>query len=397
MEIRKITEAERPTVARLLRYAFGGWTDEIAEESVSGIEPNETFGLFDQGKLVSTIAVIHFQQSLRGALKGMGGIGAVASYPEGRRHGHIRQLFREAFREMRQEDLPVSMLSAFKRSYYAQFGYVTADCSPLVRTSIRNLASATNVKSGVDWEFERVRAVDAKEVFLRFVQEVGPSRYHGFVLKSDVTDRVWKGRNANALVLLVKAKGELQALARYRIKLTPAEDEPVQSIVVHEMYWRSLDARDALFSYFARHADQMSTITFYVPFGASFEQWFPDAAWDIRLRETWMVRVVDVEHALQDLPATGSASIVVEVSDDFCDWNNGTYRLKAESGRIQVKRGGTSPRARFSIEGLSALVYGTLPLEEIEHKSWATIAAPDDGQLLQQWFPAKPIFNAYDF
>lgn len=397
MEIRKITEAERPTVARLHRYAFGGWVDEVSEESAGWTEPDETFGLFDQGKLVSTMAVIHFLQSLRGVLKGMGGIAAVASYPEGRRHGHIRELFREAFREMREENLPVSMLSAFKRSYYARFGYVTADCSPLVRTSMRSLASAMDVKSEVDWEFERVRAVDAKEVFLRFVQEVGPSRYHGFVVKSDITDRVWKGRNANALVLLVRAQGELQALARYRIKLAPAEDEPVQSIVVHEMYWRSLDARDALFSYFARHADQMSTITFYVPFGASFEQWFPDAPWDIRLWETWMVRVVDVERALQGLPATPSASIVVEVSDDFCDWNNGTYKLKAEGGGIQVKRGGTSPRARFSIEGLSALVYGTLPLEELEHKGWASVEGAEDRQLLQKWFPTQPFFSAYGF
>jgi predicted acetyltransferase len=397
MEIRKITETERPTAARLHRYAFGGWTDEIPEVSAGSTEPDETFGLFDQGKLVSTIAVIHFQQSIRGALKGMGGIAAVATYPEGRRHGHIRELFRAAFREMRQENLPVSTLSAFKRSYYAQFGYVTADCSPLVRTSMRNLTTAMNVKSGVDWEFERVRAVDAKEVFLPFVQEVGLSRYHGFVVKSDITDRVWKGRNANALVLLVRAQGELQALARYRIKLTPAEDEPVQSLVVNEMYWRTLNARDALFSYFARHADQMSTITFYVPLGTGFEQWFPDASWEIRLRESWMVRVVDLEHALQDLPATPSASIVVEVSDDFCDWNNGTYKLKAEGGRIQVKRGGTSPRARFSIEGLSALVYGTLPLEEIEHRGWVTIEAPEDQQLLQQWFPPVSFFNAYDF
>jgi predicted acetyltransferase len=397
MEIRKITEAERRTVAGLYRYAFGGWTDEVPEDSAGWTPPDVTFGLFDEGKLISALTVVRFQQSVRSVLKGMGGIAGVASHPEGRRQGRIRELFKAAFLEMRQQSLPVSMLSAFKRSFYGRFGYVTADCSPLVRTSTQNLAPAMKTKSGIDWEFERVRAVDAKEVFLGFVQEIAPSRYHGFVLKPDITERVWKWRNADALVVLVKAKGALQALARYRIRLTPTEDDPIQSIVVREMYWRTLDARDALFSYFARHADQMQTITFYVPFGESFEQWFPDATWEIRLWETWMVRVVDVEHTLQDLPATPSASLVVQVSDDFCDWNNGTYKLKAETGRIQVKRGGTGPRARFSIEGLSALVYGTLSLEEIEHKGWATIEAPDVRQLLQQWFPAKPIFNAYGF
>jgi predicted acetyltransferase len=397
MEIRKITEAERRTVSGLYRYAFGGWTDEVPEDSGGWTPPDETLGVFDEGKLVSAMTVVRFQQSVRGVLKGMGGIAGVASYPEGRRQGRIRELFKAAFLEMRQRNLPVSMLSAFKRSFYAQFGYVTADCSPLAKTSARNLASAVRVKSGIDWEFERLRAIDAKETFLDFVQKIAPSRYHGFVTKPDISDQVWKWRNANALVVLAKAQGALQAVARYRIKLTPAEEEPIQSIVVHEMYWRTLDARDALFSYFARHADQMATITFYVPFTEHFEQWFPDAWWELRLWESWMVRVVDVEQALLDLPGTPSGSLVVHVSDDFCDWNTCTYRLKAEGGRIQVKRGGTSPRARFSIEGLSALVYGTLPLEEIEHKGWATVEAPEDRELLLQWFPPRPIFNAYGF
>lgn len=397
MEIRKITEAERRAVSGLHRYAFGGWADEVPEDLGSWTPPDDTFGVFDEGKLISALTVVRFQQSVRGVLKGMGGIAGVASYPESRRQGHIRELFKAAFSEMRQQNLPVSMLSAFKRSFYAQFGYVTADCSPLAKTSTRNLTSALKVRPGIDWEFERVRAVDAKEIFLAFTQEIAPSRYHGFVLKPDISDQVWKWRNANALVVLVKAEGVLQALARYRIKLTPADEEPMQSIVVREMYWRTLDARDALFSYFARHADQMTTITFYVPSAERFEQWFPDAWWEMQLWESWMVRVVDVERTLQDLPGQPSGSLVVQVTDDSCDWNTGTYRLKAEGGRLQVKRGGTNPRTRLSIQGLSALVYGTLALEEVEHKGWATVEVPEDRQLLQQWLPTRPFFNAYGF
>jgi predicted acetyltransferase len=397
MEIRKITETEHRTLFGLYRYAFGGWVDEVPEDSGGWTPPDATFGLFDEGKLVSAMTVVRFEQSTRGVLKGMGGIAGVASYPEGRRQGRIRELFRAAFLEMQQSKLPISMLSAFKRSFYAQFGYITVDCSPMVKTAARNLVSAMTVKSGTDWEFERLRAIDAKDVFLRFVQEIAPPRYHGFVLKPDITDQVYKWRNTNALTVLVKAKGPLQAVARYRIKLTPGDPEPTQSIVVHEMYWRTLEARDALFSYFARHADQMTTVTFYVPFGERFEQWFPDASWEMELWETWMARVVDVADALQGLPATPSGSLGFQTTDDFCDWNSGIYKLKAEEGHLHVKRGGPRPRLRLAIEGLSALVYGTLPLEELEYKGWMRGATPEDRELLKQWFPVQPFFSAYGF
>ena len=74
MEVRKITEAERRTLLGLYRYAFGGWLDEVPEDSGGWTPPDDTFGLFDESKLVSALTVVRFQQSIRSVLKGMGGI-----------------------------------------------------------------------------------------------------------------------------------------------------------------------------------------------------------------------------------------------------------------------------------------------------------------------------------
>lgn len=44
---------------------------------------------------------------------------------------------------------------------------------------------------------------------------------------------------------------------------------------------------------------------------------------------------------------------------------------------------GASGDARFSIEGLSALVYGTMPLEEIEYRGWGEVPG-SSRQILQR-------------
>ena len=398
MEIRKITDGELEEAAWLHRYAFGAWSDEKKEDWVAWLRPEDTIGLFDDGKLVSTVVVTPFQQSVRGVLKGMGGIGAVASYPEARRKGYVRNLFRAAFADMHERGLPVSMLSAFKRSFYAQFGYAPANTSPLVKTSAKSLRSGLDLKMHDELSVERVRAVDAKDSFTEFVQDFCPARYHGFVLKRDISDAYWKLRNKDLVLALVKDKERVQGLARYRIKSVPTEipGEGEQSIFVHEMYWRSLAARDALLRFFASHVDQMENITFYVPFWELFEHWFPDANWSMHSWQAWAVRVIDAENALRGLPAQGPGRVVIGVADEFCDWNNGTLKLSAGDGKLAVEHVSTSADARFSIEGLSALVYGTIPLEEIEYMGWGEVRGASR-QILQRWLPVQPIHNAFDF
>jgi len=398
LEIRKITDGELEETAWLHRYAFGGWSDEKKEDWIAWLKAEDTVGLFDGGKLVSTVVITPFQQSVRGVLKGMGGIAAVASYPEARRKGYVRDLFKTAFADMHERGLPVSMLSAFKRSFYAQFGYVTANTSPLVKTSVKSLRPGLDLKVHDKLSVERVRAVDAKDSFIEFVQEFCPSRYHGFVLKTDISDVYWRLRNKDLVLALVKDKERVQGLARYRIKSVPTEipGDGEQSMFVHEMYWRNLAARDALLRFFASHVDQMENITFYLPFWELFEHWFPDANWSMRSWQAWAVRVVDAENALRDLPAQGTGRVVIDIADEFCEWNNGTLRLTAGDGRLGVEHVSTSVDAKFSIEGLSALVYGTIPLEEIEYMGWGEVRG-SSRQILQRWFPVQPIHNAFDF
>ena len=399
MEIRAISNEELMTATWLHRYAFGGWCDEPKEHESKWLEDKDTLGLFEDGQLQSAVTLIPFLQSIRGTLKGMSGVGAVASYPEARRRGMVRELFKASFALMHERGMPLTMLSAFKRSFYAQFGYVTANTSPFLKTSMSNLRSATAIKTDPELRIERVRAAEFKNLYLDFVRDVCAPKYHGYVLPEHLSDGDWRYGRKDSILALVKRGDRIEGLMRYRLKGQPLElpDDDEQSMTVHEIYWRNLPARDALLHFLGQHAEQADRILLYVPYGEKFEQWFPDANWQLLMWQAWMVRVVDVVDALTGLPTNQTGSTVISVSDDYCPWNRGNYKVSGLDGALAVKRTTQAAHVDLSIEGVSALAYGTVPLDEVEHRGWATCNRTADRQLLDAWFPSLPLHNAFSF
>jgi len=396
MEIRRIREDERRLVKLLRKYAYGSWSDEeVKEEDLSDVVASETFGLFEEGRLVSTLALLPLQQSIRGVIKRMGGISGVATYPEHRRRGHVRRLIKAAFKDMREQGMPVSMLLPFKESFYAKFGYVKANLHMRVKAPLRTLNYVMERRVEGGWEFERMRAVEAKETFMSFVMEVAPS-LQGIVLVPNMTDAEWKRRNKDYLAVFVKRNGRIEAAAIYKMK---GFWGPESEISVREIYWKSIEARTKLLNFFARHVDQVAHIIVDSPYGARFQHWFTDllTPFEIKAWMPWMVRVIDVKGAIEELPAGEEGSVTVEVFDSYCDWNNGTFTIRAEEGKLQTDRGKGSPSVKMTSEAISSLVYGTHTLEEIEYEGWIRISEPGAKRMLEKWFPPIPIYNFYQY
>jgi hypothetical protein len=51
----------------------------------------------------------------------------------------------------------------------------------------------------------------------------------------------------------------------------------------------------------------------------------------------------------------------------------------------------------MTIEGLSALVYGTHPVEALERAEWIQTTDPDVRIKLSQWFPVLALYNPLNY
>ncbi len=114
-----------------------------------------------------------------------------------------------------------------------------------------------------------------------------------------------------------------------------------------------------------------------------------------------MVRIVDVIRCLNDIPANLEGSVIFEVVDHFCEWNSGTYTLVYSNGKLECKMAETteidSISIKFTIEGLTALVYGILPIPEIKELNWIEFGNSDEVALLEKWFPTIPLWLSEEF
>jgi predicted acetyltransferase len=399
VQIRKITKQELATLEQLHQYAYGYWSDqELKPEDLEFMVPDETLGLFEKGQLQSSLSLLNLQQSIRGVLKGMGGISMVGSYPEARHRGYVKALMEAAFSEMREKGLGVSMLEPFKESFYARFGYVPANGAFRLKAPLESLRSPSDANLGREWTFERIRGVQAKNAFLEFITEFAPSHYHGFAIRPTMPDAEWNRRNKDTLIVFVKRQGKVEAVARYRIKGYMHFDQG-GSVEVIEMHWRTLEAQDALFNFFAKHKDQVPDIRMRLPLDTTFHYWFTDLPNFIELTtwNPWMVRVVDAEQALAGLPATPSGQVTFKLADPHCKWNNGTFTLDSDRHQLRVNRTQAAPDTTMTIEGLSALVYGTHPVEALEHAGWIKATSPAISAKLSQWFPPLSLYNALNY
>ncbi len=398
MEIRKISKKERTALMDLYRYAYTEWADQpVKDEELDEIIVEEILGLFDNGQLVSSLRIHDFQQSIRGILKNCGGIAGVATYPEARTKGYIRQLMQEGFRQMREQEQAVSMLDPFKQSFYEKFGYVAANAPYIVEAPIKQLQTWNLESKSSDWTYERVRAVDAQEPLLKFIREVGPRQYHGFIIFKTITPGMWKQRVKDSLVVFIRYRGKIQAASRYRIKGDRSSGRWQANLTVIDSLWRTCEARDHLFLFLSRHQDQIDNIIIHAPFETKVEHWFKDAHLKVERKTPWMVRIVDVIRAFEKLPGMGEDVLTLGVTDADCPWNNGVFSLASEKGSLQISKSSGHPVVKASIEALSSLVYGTQSLEELEFEGQLTIAEKWARHALQRWFPPLPLYNVVYF
>jgi predicted acetyltransferase len=402
MEIRKIELDECAELLRGFDYAFYEWTGgrAIAADEANLINPNDVLAVFVNGKLASALLNYKFQQSIRGVVKGMGGIGGVWTYPEYRTQGFARDLLKAAFCEMHELGMATSMLIPFKDSFYANFGYVTSNANLEVKAPISALGHTLHPEIPGNWHVERVNAISVKDEFLVFMLALAPQLHHGITLPVNVTDAQWQDLMAKYLCVKIEQDGQLAAIAIYGINSNFRAALGDRLINIRHMYWKSLDARTKLFGFFASHRDQVRHISMDLPLGANFYQWFQNLTDPCETKvgiNAYMVRVVDVERAIADLPAHLEGKVTMAITDPFCNWNNDSFTIFNQAGKLTAKRTQAQPDAITTIQGISALVYGTLSTEEIEYRHWLTISNPQVRTILDSWFPSMPIYSTFRF
>jgi len=104
--------------------------------------------------------------------------------------------------------------------------------------------------------------------------------------------------------------------------------------------------------------------------------------WDVetKVRPSFMGRIVDVPAAFAALQPdiAHSGSVILRVADGQCDWNNGTFALTIEGGRVAVAVSDQAPGIEIDIQTLTQAYWGQPSLALL--RTAGRLAVTDEAQ-----------------
>jgi predicted acetyltransferase len=337
MEVRPCRDRDEFARALYGIFQYFGPTpaDDVVDSWIGLVGADRMHAAFEDGEVVGGAGVFTFDFSVPGGSLPCAGVTVVGVYPTHRRRGILREMMRAQLDDVHARGEPIAALWASEETIYGRYGYGIASwCGEI---------SVPRDRSAYRQPFERrgrVRAVTLDEAVELFPPVWEALRAHrtGVFARTETwwRERVLRTSDEQKAtpkrLVALEIDGEVQAYAIYR---TTAAFEGFVSnarLDVVEAVGSSPQATAEIWRYLL-DVDWMATINaarippdhplFFLlanPRHARFK--WHDALW---------VRLVDVGAALSGRAYATEGSVVFEVRDAFCPWNEGRWKLEGGS------------------------------------------------------------------
>jgi len=355
------------------------------------------------GQIVASLVFYPLTAFLRGQRVPVLGIGSVAVSPEHRRRGVAETLMKSALREMRQNGDALSLLYAFRGSYYRKLGYGVIEYVHQLATSPANLPASDEAR------FVRRLMIPDRPAVMALYERIAAQGHFAAARKPEWWDqRLWTYAN-DWVVYEGRRRGQIEGYLCYDVDHSNGPFKLQVSLL--EFVAATPEAHRGLVGYLASLSDQVSEITSALPADHTWLQTMHTAqnlrpgveisvyADTANVAAGLMLRFTDVKLALERFPVSSNArgEIALEVDDPVLPANARAYRVSAREGRLTVGfesvRAGRKrlPRLRVTMDALGPIVAGTLSPRRAAESGLIDSSGGAD-EIVDGWFRARPAF-----
>ena len=329
--------------------------------SLASLMPAERMhGAWDGGRVVGGAGAFALQLTVPGGRVRTAGVSVVGVLPTHRRRGVLTAMMRAQLDAVRAQGEPVAYLWASEDRIYGRFGYGLA--------SLTGEIDLARDRAGFYAGFEpfgRARLVPLVEaepfvapVWDRVAAETPGmfGRTPAWWQSRTLVDPDWRrGGGGELQCVVLEADGSPAAYALYRINLTFDRGVSTSTVVVVEAMGDSPRATQAVWRYLldmdwvARVRGGLLPLDHPLLLLAAEPRQLR-----FGVRDGVWVRLVDVGTALSARTYAAAGSIVVDVTDGFCPWNAGRWRI----GEGGAERTSAGPDLRCDVTALGAVYLG---------------------------------------
>jgi len=342
--LRPIDGSEFPAFYRVLAETFGEDPRDAEREAGQWVfEPDRSLAAFDRDSMVATGAIFSRDMTVPGGPRPVAGVTMVSVAPTHRRQGILTEIMRRQLTELyEQRREPVAALWASEGGIYGRFGYGLAARRGLLTARTADL----RLRPGLDLGGGRIRLAGPEEArpHLVGVYEQVRGQQPGWL---DRRDRWWDARlrdpeqwrdGATALryALVAGEDGRVTGYAVYRIKPAWDSRRPDNEAQVLELAATTPQAYAAAWSFVANLDLVARVYKRIAPLDEPLQHLVVDPrAVRLEVLDGLWVRLADVGRALADRVYSADVDIVLDVTDDFCPWNAGRWRLSGGPAAAQ--------------------------------------------------------------
>ncbi len=328
--------------------------------------------------------------TIRGNTIPFSAVWGVATLPQHRRRGLIRELMVESFKSMREKGMYLSILAPFYKLYYENFGYSLAEHRVKHEFSRILLRLVKGDKSITNRELS-----DASEVETALEMERSMSRYgsRNFHTRSTLK-RMIKEHHYH----LFERDGKPVGTVKFHF--TKVKDDHID-LGVYASAYTSLDVFPSIVELVGHYATNATTIRWYSDPQVPVRYYMDDLQeWNTVDWGGMMMRVVDLEGYCASIrvPETAAKSITIKMTDDLAPWNEGTFRLKPNSGSLEAERLDDSTQSEVTLNPLqlSEAIGGLTPATTLRSLSRLNCTV-DVAEKLEAIFPADSFVSYQRF
>ncbi|MHA1448059.1 MAG: GNAT family N-acetyltransferase [Candidatus Hodarchaeales archaeon] len=334
MELKYLSNENVTDMARLWRYSFDPEENSFNNLKTAAIETlaSRTLGLFVDGNLKSTATNLDYEIFLRGNWLKIAAVAGVATAPECRRQGLIKEVMKRLFMDIKKQGQAVSGLYPFSLPFYEKLGYRMASQTDQISFPAREIRKRP-VK-GIT-----VKLVDGpeenKKVYSKAVEN------YNLIFRR--TDKMWteqfkdeKGYN----YVFYQGEEPVGYVKLFFPKYDGEMPSRKNAIAVKDYFWNSPLVRQAVFNFLHDHDSQREYILMREIEPLAIYLFLKDCrTLERKTSPGMMFRVVDVKKALESVvyPVEYSGKCAFAITDKQCPWNNKNFLLEVNDGAGSVK------------------------------------------------------------
>ncbi|BCC30063.1 TPA: GNAT family N-acetyltransferase [Bacillus cereus] len=358
MNVIRLKEDKFREALRLSEYAFQYKVDEdrLQQQITKMKESHEVYGIMEGENLAAKLHLIPFHIYIGKEKFKMGGVAGVATYPEYRRSGYVKELLQHSLQTMKKDGYTVSMLHPFAVSFYRKYGWELCANLLVCHMTKSDLVMKKQVNGTVKRFNKESHPEEVEKLYETFAE-----RFSGMLVRNE---KWWLQAVYDDLTLAIYYD-ENQTAAGYMLYKIENYKMTVEEFVpLHD------EARNGLWNFICQHDSMIKDLEMTVSENEPLLYTLQEPRVKTEIKPYFMARIVDVEQFLKQYELNWNnvqQEVILHITDSFAQWNNITVRIA--NHEITIIEEPIDKGIKLDINALSTILFGyrrPLELNELE-------------------------------